>query len=320
MTPLRHQIAWLLFGTTAAVVCGGEVVRAQDDAETEQNVEAPRPEDLQILRVEQQRQRLQMAYKAQYDRWISFQFRPRVGTRDQLEMRLAGQLRELEEECHLTTAQVKKLKVAGRGDIKRFMDRVNHIAKTMEDPRSSIDDLRAARLDMVDLDTRAGQRLFGDDSLLGKTLASTLDPDQAAARERAFLERNVVRHRRAVNAAIQTLQSNLGMTDAQCTRLAELLLSETRPPRRFGNAPDVALVLFQASRVPEARIRPIFDDGQWRIMGRWMRVYARVASGKETLKRNGFVFDDESADEPPDRVKPVSKKDMTTDVEQNHRD
>lgn len=200
------------------------------------------------------------------------------------------------------------------------MDRVNNIARTMEDPRSSIDDLRAARLDMVDLNTRASQRLFGDDSLLCKTLARTLDPDQAAARAKAFLEGNVVRHRRAVNAAMLTLQTNLGMTDAQCTGLAELLLSEARPPRRFGDAPDVALVLFQASRVPESRIRPIFDDAQWRIMSRWMRIYVRGASGEKTLKRNGFVFDDESAVEPPDRVKPVSKKDMTTDLEHNHRD
>jgi hypothetical protein len=320
MTPLRPQIALLLMGTMAVVVLGGAAARGQDDEETEEKVEVHRPEDLQKFHTEQQRQRLQMGYKAQFDRWFSLQFRPRVGARDQLEMRLAARLRELEAECHLTHDQVKKLQLAGRGEIKRFMDRVNGIARIMEDPRSSIDNLRAARLEMIELDTRASQRLFGDDSLLGKTLKSTLDPNQAAARDEAFLLRNVVRYRRAIYAATQTIQSNLGMTDAQCALLAELLFSETRAPRRYGNAPDVALVLFQASRVPESRIKPIFDDAQWRIMSRWMGIYVRGASGEKTLKRNGFVFDDELTIEPPDRVKPVSKKNVTKDMEQSHRE
>ena len=67
-------------------------------------------------------------------------------------------------------------------------------------------------------------------------------------------------------------------------QLAELLLKETRPPRKFGDAPDVALVLFQASRIPEAKIRPIFDDAQWRIMSRWMAVYIQESLGRRNLE------------------------------------
>ena len=285
-----------------AVVSAGPVARAQDDVERDDRVEAVRQQHLQKLHLEQQRQRLQMAYKAQFDHWFSSQFRPRVGARDQLELRLAGRIREIEADCHLTAAQVKKLQLAGRGDIKRFMDRVNSIASTMEGPGSSIEDLRAARLEMIDLDSRATERLFGDDSLFCKTLASTLDRDQVAAREKAFLERNIVRHRTAVGRAVKALQSNLGMNDDQCTRLTELLLREARPPRKFGDAPDVALVLFQASRIPTAEIRPIFDDAQWRIVSRWMAIYIQGASGEKTLKRNGFVFDDAPAVSPREGI------------------
>ena len=249
-----------------------------------------------------------MAYKAQFDRWVISQFPTRVKPRDQLELRLVRRLRELELECHLTPGQVTKLQLAGHGDIKRFMDRFDHIARTMEDPRSSINDLRAAMLEMDDLERSAGQRLFGEDSLFGKTLAGTLDQDQAAAREKSMLERNKLRYRATVTTAVRTLQRNLGMNEEQRAALAELLLKETRPPRKFGDAPDVALVLEQASRIPEEKIKPIFDEEQWRIVRRWMAVYIRGASGQQTLKRNGFVFDDEPALGRADRIKPVSKK------------
>ena len=261
-----------------------------------------------------------MAYKTQFDRWISFQFRSPVRARDQLEMRLARRLLDLGAECHLTEAQTKKLQLAGRGDIKRFMDRVNRIARVMEDPRSSVDDLRTARLEMNDLDSRASPRIFDDDSLLYKTLGSTLKPDQAAAREKALRERNAVRYRRAVVVAMLSMKANLGMNDDQCTRLAALLVQETRPPRKFGNATDVALVHFQASRIPEAKIRPIFDDAQWRMLSRWTAVYNRGEMGEDVLKRRGFVFDDPPAASVPDRVRPVSKKNETRDVKQNRRD
>jgi hypothetical protein len=320
MTPLRHQFSRLLIGTMVAIVSAGAVACAQDDWEREEKVEASGQEDLQKFRVEQQRQRLQMAYKAQFDHWLASQFRPLGRARDLLEMRLAGRLRELEAECHLTAAQVKKLQLAGRGDIKRFMDRVDHIARVMEEPGSSVEDLRAARLEMIDLGTLAGPRLFGDDSLLCKTLGSTLDQDQAAARERALLERNAVRHRTTIDRVVKALQNNLGMNEEQESRLAELLLRETRPPRKFGNAPDVALVLFQASRIPEARIGPIFDDAQWRIMSRWMAIYVRGASGEGTLNRNGFVFDDDASVTPPDHIKPLSNKHESRKAEQSHRD
>ena len=320
MIPTHRQFARLLIGTIVAVVSAGAVARAQEDWEQEERVEMGRQDDLQRFQLEQQRQRLQMAYKAQFDRWYSLQIRPRVGDFDQLEMRLAGRLLELQEECHLTAAQIKKLQLAGRGDLKRFTDRVNQIARTMNDPHSSVEDLRAARLEMLDLDRRAGPRLFGDDSLLAKTLASTLDQDQAAAREMTILVRNVLRHRAAVQSAVKTLQTNLAMNDEQTKQLTELLLREARPPRRFGIAPDVSLVLFQASRIPEARIRPIFDDAQWRIISRWMAVYIRGEMGEATLKTKGFVFDDAPAVSPPGRVKSVSRKDEPRDAERSHRD
>jgi hypothetical protein len=299
MTPLRRQVAWLHVGTMLVIGITGEIAVAQDDVDVEERVEVNRDEALQNLRERQrQRLRLQAAYKSQFDLWVRTQFRTRDGARHQLEMVLARQVRTFAAECHLTADQVKKLELAGRGDIKRFMDRIDNIAKVIESPGSSAGDLQGAILEMNDLGAPVSQRLFGDRSLLCKTLAGSLDSDQAAEREKALAKRSTLRYQAAINSAIKLLRMNLGLREDQCTDLATLLLKETRAPRRFGDVPDIALVLFQASRISEEKIKPIFDDGQWLIVSRWMGRYL-----------HGFVIGDELATRPFDRVKPVSKQD-----------
>lgn len=300
-----------MIGTMVISAVATAAARAQDDVEVEERVELNRPAENPALGVEQARQRLQAAYKSQFDRWVMLQFQTRDGAGQQLEMLLAMQLRKLTADCRLREDQQKKIELAGRGDIKHFLDRFDFIARTMQNPRSSTDELRAAMGEMQPLVNSTRQRIFGDDSLLGKTLDSVLDPQQAAAREHALVERNNRRHQAAIASAARTLQSNLGLSDEQCSRLTQLLLSETRPPRRFGTAPEISLVLFQASRIPEDKLRPIFDDGQWRIMSRWMSVYIRGASGEKTLRNFGFVFDDERASGRADRVEPMARKEGT---------
>jgi hypothetical protein len=123
-------------------------------------------------------------------------------------------------------------------------------------------------------------------------LNGMLDPQQSAVRQKAQIEQNRERHKAAIESATSTLQTNLGLREGQRDRLTKLLLKETRPPRKFGNAPDIALVLFQLSQISE-KARPIFDDAQWRIVSQWTASYIRGSSGEKTLRNNGFVFDDQ---------------------------
>jgi hypothetical protein len=70
----------------------------------------------------------------------------------------------------------------------------------------------------------------------------------------------------------------------QRTELLKLLLRETRPPRKYGEASDTALLLFQASTVPADKIRQILDEAQWREMYRWMSAYKQGAGSEDVLK------------------------------------
>jgi hypothetical protein len=114
-------------------------------------------------------------------------------------------------------------------------------------------------------------------------------------REKALLERIKSRYPISVAAAVGSLQKNLGLDERQRAKLVDLLVRETRPPRSFGDASDIAVLLFQASRIPTEKIKPIFDEAQWRTMTRWMAAYKIGAGGEAVLKRHGFVSDDVSA-------------------------
>jgi hypothetical protein len=299
----------LVIATMIAVAGSARTAHAQVDEEMEERPPANPREDLLKQRVEQQFQVLRGTYKARFESWVVAEFGARSQVSDQLEMQLETRVLELKGECHLTVAQVKKLQVAGRGDIKRFMDRFNDIARTIDNRESSKDDLRAAILETDQLQALVSQRLFGEDSILGKILGGTLDPHQVAEREKALLERNKLRYQTAVGKAVKTLQANLGLKKVQSAALQALLVRETHAPRRFGNAPDIALVLFQASRIPEEKIRSIVDKAQWSVLSRWMAVYIKGGSGEKMLKRNGFVFDDDPVIGSAERIKTVNQKD-----------
>ncbi len=163
---------------------------------------------------------IKKAYKDELARWMASPSGTNVNLHAQLETQLRDALVKLKADCRPTESQVKKLELAGRGDIKRFMDRL----------------------------------------------------EQAA--------------------------------------------------RDFDNAPgeDMALVLFQASKVPADKIRRILDEAQWREMSRWMTIYTQGAGREDALKRNGYVFDFEPILTHHQPAEPVTKDDGPREIEQINRD
>jgi hypothetical protein len=61
------------------------------------------------------------------------------------------------------------------------------------------------------------------------------------------------------------LEKRLRLSQDQRDRLAALIVAESRPLRRYGDS-DFSAILFQASQLPEAKLRPIFDHDQWLLL------------------------------------------------------
>ena len=128
---------------------------------------------------------------------------------DQLALRLAQRIREVESEVRLNSAQIEKLKLAGRGDIKHLLDLVDHATRLGNDPLFSTDQMRDAMAAIYALGTPARERVFESHSLFSKTLESMLDPGQVAERHAAVVKDNQLRHQAAVDAAITILRDSL---------------------------------------------------------------------------------------------------------------
>ena len=91
-----------------------------------------------------------------------------------------------------------------------------------------------------------------------------------------------------------TLQKGLSLSDGQRIRILCVLLEETRPPRRFGPI-DYYGIMYQASRIPESRLRPIFSDREWDAFRREIDE-ARRREGE--LRESGYLPEE---DDQPDR-------------------
>jgi hypothetical protein len=316
MIAIRPQIVRpLVLAAALAAAAAGGYARAQDDDETDERIAAgpgnPRPLDF----TQKQLARLRAALAQQLDqlggRRVRDPARREASVRGRLEIILAGRLERQKEDWNLTDAQVETLRLAGRGDIKHFLDRLDDLARILNDANTDFGDLRDVGSAISEAANTLENGFFREDSLYFKVLARQLNLEQHGDREKALLERNRRRYEAVVAQAVDTMHGTLGLTERQSTQLADLLLSNTLPPRRFGKASDVALVLFQASKIPTEVLKPVFNETQWRSMSLWLSRYRDRNGIEGALRRNGFIFDADPPGARPGSAGPAMDKEKT---------
>jgi hypothetical protein len=196
---------------------------------------------------------------------------------------LARRLDELAISCGLTEVQSKKLKLAGRGDIKRLLERID----TVVDSSSPV---TAGTIAETDAELRELRRAidapFGKGSLFAKTLVTTLSREQLDRIERALLGRNTAWYLSAVSDAVRNLALVADFDESQRQKLVRLIMSETKPPRRIGKS-DHAFVMFQASKIPHARLKEIVQGDALRAIE---ERFASWSDFRPALENEGFVF------------------------------
>jgi hypothetical protein len=224
--------------------------------------------------------------------------------RTKLDSLLTLQVEEIERNCEVSAAQKKKLLLAGRGDIKRFFDRVEEVRQQFDKIKNNQNQFPMIWQEMQPLQSTFNAGLFGEESIFAKALKSTLSPEQAARYEKAVRDRQHYRYWARVDLALELLNNSVGFSSEQRQRLVKLLEEETRPPRKLGQN-DYYAVLYQLAKVPEVKIKPIFEDVQWRFLSRQL---AQARGMEMWLRQNGFVPDEKPALPAPAAVKNVTKK------------
>lgn len=230
-----------------------------------------------------------------FDQWVFGGGKNAASARASIDSLLAMQIDEIDRACGLTDAQKKKLRLAGTGDVKRIFDAYEEKKRKFQGLKNDQNRINEIFQEIQPLQTTINAGPFGDDSIFAKTIGRALDGPQAERYEKVSREKRAYRYRARVELAVNMLDGYVGMSADQRHRLTAVLVEETRPPKKFGRY-DYQCVIFQASGLPEARLRPIFDDAQWR---RVRRQLDGVKGLGMYLKNNGFLPDAGPASAPP---------------------
>jgi hypothetical protein len=211
--------------------------------------------------------------------------------RQRLDTLLAKQVDTIDRACNLTDAQRRKLQLAGRGDIKRVFDRYEGIKRKSQAVENDLQGVQDIQQDLNSLRTASQADLFHEDSLLIKSLPNTLSREQFMHYEALSREKREKHHRAHIEQAITTLQRGIYMRDTQRRQLITLMTNETKLPRKSGPYDFYALIL-QLGRLPEAKLKPLFDDAQWQNVNAQLERFKEL---EPTLKQSGQL--EEEADE-----------------------
>ena len=149
-----------------------------------------------------------------------------------LDARLNLKLDWIHASCGISKEQANKLRIAGRRDIKRFLDEMREIKRQYREIKG--DPIQFARMQkrLADIQTSSAADLFGDASFLSKMLDRTLSDEQKVAYAKAVEESQAFEHRAAVQQAVQVCDLAIGLDDDQRRRLTELFMNETRKMKR----------------------------------------------------------------------------------------
>ncbi|MGQ0635861.1 MAG: hypothetical protein ACT4QC_14715 [Planctomycetaceae bacterium] len=210
---------------------------------------------------------------------------------EQLDLQLRVLVDLAARECGLSDSQKAKLKLAGRGDIERFFDCVDE-AQTKAQTALEGGQVRNEAWAQVSQEVQRLQRqlhdgLFKGQSLFAKTLAKVLSSEQAEAHARAQNERRLFRRTAFVEPVVALLGDALALADEQRRNLVRLLLDEL-PASIETSRPESAtyMVAFEMTRLPEQKLRPLFDDAQWNNLKQnfpQFQSWGRLAEGNGQL-------------------------------------
>ncbi len=209
------------------------------------------------------------------------------------EAQLTLKLDALQTKYQLDAAQRRKLQLAGRGDIKRFVS----LAEALHDqlgPDVSLQLLEQeeyVRLQQTAMALRqrmaAGGGLFDDQSLLSKTVPKSIPPKFAAEYAAEQIRERGQQFETQLEASLASLKQFLMLRDEQKEGLKKLIRSEVPPPVRV-NQYLTMWVYYHLSRMPNEKLSNVLDETQITKFG---QIKGNAARYEEYLRQYGLLPD-----------------------------
>jgi hypothetical protein len=237
-----------------------------------------------------------------FDQWVFQQDRNPDGARRRFDSSLRAHVAAIQRTTHLTDVQTKKLQLAGRGDVKRFFDRyeaAKHKFQSVKDDQQKVGNIWQ---DINPLQMKLQTDLFDGNSLFYKSLHNTLTSEQWAKYDAAERERREFSYRVSIERAVFTWEQNMPLREVQRRELIALLTNQAKPPQTSVSQYESTLIQFHLSQIPEEKLRHLFDEKQWKIIG-W---YVNQGKGMGPFLRQMGLLGEE-ADQANARRGPVEK-------------
>ncbi len=221
----------------------------------------------------------------QFDQWVFGGSRNSRAGRNKLDSLLTLQIDDVARICALSDDQKKKLLLAGRGDIKRFFDLVEEKRKKFEKVKQDQNKLGEIYQELVPLQAALNSGLFSDGSIYAKTIRNVLSDEDNVRYQKVIEDKKRFRYRAKVELVVAQLDQTVGFRDEQRRKLVELILSETQPPTRFGQY-DYYLVMYQAGKIDEAKLKSLFEERQWALLNRQLN---QMRGMEQFLRNQGLL-------------------------------
>jgi len=227
-----------------------------------------------------------------FDQWVFGNVRTNLSPEERFDSFLALSIADVERTCSLSEPQKRKLLLAGRGDIKRFNDRLAEARAVFERYRRDQNKMGEIQQETIPLAELFKDGLFGEGSFFAKSLETTLNPDQSDRRREAIREKKQFLYRSKVSLGLAKLDAAVGFTTEQYHRFAAVILEETTPPEKSAGQFEANVMLLKIARIPESKIRPIFDDARWKALDRQLQ---QARAMEPMLRANGVLDPTEPA-------------------------
>jgi hypothetical protein len=242
--------------------------------------------------------------EADFNRWI-FQnnIDGKAGVRKRLESMMAVAIDDIDRACKLGAVQKERIELAGRGDIKRFevlYEKVHQKFLKVRHDQQQVDDIWQ---ELTPLQVMAQSGLFNEDSLLFRSLHNVLTAEQFALFDAVARERLAFRHQARIELVLAMFEMYAPFTESQRQGAIAGLAKLSQPPRR-SSPYAYHVMMYQLSLLPNEKIRPLFDDVQWKAVRTRLDQFK---GWKDWLKQAGQLpEEDEEVD--TSAAKPAAKK------------
>lgn len=188
------------------------------------------------------------------------------------EQALQLQIEFIENAVTLTKGQRSKLELAGRGDIHRFFTDFETVKRGLTFGSIPRDEWQQVWQKAQPLSARYSEGLHGERSLLEKTIASTLEPEQLEQFNAMQNERERMIYADNIRMTLALLDRKVPLTRKQREQITELLLRESEPPEYYGqNNMRFYVVLIELAKLPGEDVREIFTDAEWPVINGMLR-------------------------------------------------